>query len=72
MPVQAMRRTIDGANAQMCSKLKHQVQGLIETPVRLEEYDEMAETEGIQQQVNRESDVGNQRGGMEKGDDIEA
>lgn len=72
IPVQALKRTLDAANAQLRSPLQHQVQWLIDTPARLAEYAELAESSGIQLQINLEIDVGLHRGGMEPGADLEA
>ena len=51
IPLQALRRMLDRANAQMRSQLQHQVQWLIDTPVRLTEYAELAKSTGIQLRI---------------------
>ena len=51
IPVQALRRTFDGADVQIRSQLQHQVQWLIDTPARLAEYAEYAKSAGIQLQI---------------------
>ena len=68
IPIVAVKRIFERADASSTSALQHQVQWLIDTPERLGQYEAFATNSGLNLRINLEIDVGLHRGGMEPGD----
>ena len=67
IPIVAVQRIFERADASSTSALQHKVQWLIDTPERLEQYEAFAASSGLSLRINLEIDVGLHRGGMEPG-----
>ena len=68
IPIVAVQRIFERADASSSSALQHKIQWLIDTPERLEQYEAFAASSGLSLRINLEIDVGLHRGGMEPGD----
>ena len=68
IPLIAVKRIFEHADAPGASALQQQVQWLIDTPERLAQYEAFAASSGLSLRINLEIDVGLHRGGMEPGD----
>ena len=68
IPIVAVQRIFERADASSTSALQHKIQWLIDTPERLEQYEAFAASSGLSLRINLEIDVGLHRGGMEPGD----
>lgn len=67
IPILAVQRIFECADASSVSALQHRVQWLIDTPERLGQYEAFAASSGLNLRINLEIDVGLHRGGMEPG-----
>ena len=68
IPIVAVQRIFERADASSTSALQQKIQWLIDTPERLEQYEAFAASSGLSLRINLEIDVGLHRGGMEPGD----